>query len=115
MHLSVEIGARLQEERKRLGLNQEQMAEKISISKRTQAAYEAGTSDPSSVYLSKAAAELGLDVLFVVTGARAIAGSTTLDLSEAEILHQYRAIPEADRQAVHRIIGAMAEVALYKK
>lgn len=115
MHLSENIGARLQEERKRLGLNQEQLAEKLSISKRTQAGYEAGTSDPGAFYLNKGAAELGFDVLYIVTGLRSVAVVHGLASAESQIIEQYRAIPEADQQAIHRIIGAMAELATQKK
>lgn len=115
MHLSENIGVRLQEERKRLGLNQEQMAEKLCISKRTQAGYEAGTSDPSAFYLNRAAAELGFDVLYIVTGERTAVRIHSLASGETEIIEHYRAIPEADQQAIHRIIGAMAELAHQKK
>jgi len=115
LHLSEIIGARLQEERKRLGLNQEQMAEKLGVSKRTQAGYEAGTSEPGAIYLSRAVGEVGLDGLYVITGHRTADNVDTLSEKESMIVEQYRAIAESDQLAVHRIIGAMAELANQKK
>lgn len=115
MHYSVEIGARLQAERKRLGLNQDQFCEAVGVSKRTQAAYEAGTTDPTSVYLNAAASKLGVDVLFVVTGVVTPRPVEGLSMEEDRLVIQYRSLQEGDRQAVDRIIGAMWDMAMREK
>lgn len=109
MHYSMDIGARLQAERKRLGLNQEQFGEAVGVSKRTQAAYEAGTTDPTSIYLNRAASTLGIDILYVVTGVPTPQVVDGFTVAEDTLINQYRALPEADQAAVHRIVGAMWE------
>lgn len=110
MHYSVEIGGRLQAERKRLGLNQEQFGVAVGVSKRTQAAYEAGTTDPTSVYLNKAASKLGVDILYVVTGIATPQVAEGFTATENTLISQYRALPEDDQAAVNRIVGAMWEI-----
>jgi len=108
LHLSEKIGARLQEERKRLGLNQEQIADSLGVSKRTQAAYEAGTSDPSSTYMNKAQDLLAMDVCYVVTGVRTPHPIEERSAKEEHLVQHYRLLPTGDQDAVDRIVEAMA-------
>lgn len=108
MHLSEEIGARLQDERKRLGLNQDQAAALLGCSKRTQAAYEAGTSEAGMVYMSKAAAA-GFDVLYIATGTRTPRPVEGLSVAEEKVLDNYRSLPEEDQASVRRLTDALAE------
>ena len=115
MHDSEDIGARLQAERKRLGLNQDQFGDALGVSKRTQAGYEAGTTDPSTTYLRAAALELGVDVLFVVTGVVTPQPVGGLSVEEDRLVNQYRSLPDGDQQAVDRIVGAMWEIAARDK
>jgi transcriptional regulator with XRE-family HTH domain len=61
------IGSRLREERKRLNLNQTQLAEVAGISLTSQSHYESGTHRPDSAYLSQVA-RAGIDILYVLTG-----------------------------------------------
>ena len=63
-----ELGARLLEERGRLGMTQTQLAEVGGVSKGSQILYEKGKPFTSD-YLN-AVAEAGLDVLFLITGQR---------------------------------------------
>lgn len=107
MHISEEIGARLQAERKRLGLNQEQFAEVMGVSKRTQAAYEGGNSEPGTVYLNKGAA-VGLDVLYVVTGERKPAQTDSLTEEENTLVQRYRAMTPESRASVDRVTEALS-------
>jgi transcriptional regulator with XRE-family HTH domain len=60
---------RLIEERKRLGLNQDKMAEKGGVAKRTYCDYESGVSEPKASFFSAIAAE-GVDVQYILTGTR---------------------------------------------
>ncbi|WP_298189460.1 helix-turn-helix transcriptional regulator [Metallibacterium sp.] len=62
-----QLGSRLREERKRLNLNQTQLAEVAGISLSSQSHYESGTHRPDSAYLSQAA-RAGIDILYVLTG-----------------------------------------------
>jgi transcriptional regulator with XRE-family HTH domain len=65
-----DIGRRLQEERKRLGLSQSELGELAGISRAAQAAYEAGRNAADVIYSLKAS-EAGLDMDYVLTGRRA--------------------------------------------
>lgn len=66
----VSIGVRLREERERLGLNQEAFAKRTPAKTRqSQSNYEKGARAPDALYLA-AAALIGADVLYVVTGER---------------------------------------------
>lgn len=108
MHLSEEIGARLQEERKRLGLTQDQAAELLGCSKRTQAGYEAGTSEAGMVYLSRAAT-IGFDVLYIATATRTPRPVEGLSVAEEKVLDNYRSLPEEDQASVRRLTNALAQ------
>ena len=107
MHLSQMIGERLQAERKRLGMNQELFAAQLGVSKRTQAAYEAGGSEPGAQYLIKAG-ELGLDITFVLTGQPTPGAVETLTSIEQRLIEQLRSLNANDQGAVLRVAEAMA-------
>lgn len=62
-----EMGSRLREERKRLGMNQTEFAKAIGIHLNTQSRYEKGERDPDTAYLS-AVARAGVDVGYMLTG-----------------------------------------------
>lgn len=65
-----EIGQRLREERRRLGMNQSAFAKATGIHLNTQSRYEKGDRWPDTTYLV-AAATAGADVAFILTGQRA--------------------------------------------
>lgn len=69
--MRVEIGARLKEERERLGLSQQAFAALGNASKRSQIEWEKGAQVPNAEFLS-AIAVSGADVLYVVTGRREV-------------------------------------------
>lgn len=106
LHDSKDIGARLRDERMRCGMTQDQAAAGCAIAKRTLANYEAGASDPSASFLSKAWA-MGFDVPFVLTGVRATAPKESLSAEEDLLIDQYRRIPEHDQHALRRFLKAM--------
>jgi transcriptional regulator with XRE-family HTH domain len=62
-----EMGSRLREERKRLGMNQTDFAKAIGVHLNTQSRYEKGDRDPDTAYLS-AIAKAGVNVAYVLTG-----------------------------------------------
>jgi transcriptional regulator with XRE-family HTH domain len=107
LHLSQMIGERLQLERKRLGMTQEQFAAQLDVSKRTQAAYEAGGSEPGVQYLLKAG-ELGLDIGFVLTGQPTPGAVETLSATEQRLIEQLRSLNTDDQGAVLRVAEVMA-------
>lgn len=71
------IGARLVAERSRLGLTQEALGQIGGVARNAQANYESDKRLPDAGYLA-AAAEVGVDVLFVVTGRRSAEMDATL-------------------------------------
>ncbi len=107
--LSEAIGARLREQRNQSGLTQDQLAEKLGVSKRTQGNYESGASDAPASYLSTVAAELGFDVVYILSGVRKTLPAETLNEVEDTIVKQYRKITDFDQQAIRRFLQAMAD------
>ena len=115
MHLSIEIGSRLQEERKRCLMTQNDLASALGIAKRTQANYESGSSDATASYLSRVSTEFGFDVPYILTGARTTLSENSLSHAEDSLLKQYRSIPDDDQKAVRRILKAMSDDAARSK
>lgn len=107
--MDVGVGERLREERTRLGLNQDAFAQLGGITRNTQGSYEKGERNPDSVYLT-AVVKAGVDVLYVLTGRRTQQAVEGLSEVEAALLNQFRTLSDYDQKAVHRVIGAMAEV-----
>lgn len=106
--MSEEIGARLCSERKRCGMTQDQAAAKCGVVKRTQANYEAGASDATASYLSRAWA-IGFDVLYILTGSRQTVISVPLDHEESQMVERYRKIPSRDQRALRLFLKAVLE------
>lgn len=102
------IGDRLKEERERLGLNQTDFAAMAGISKNSQFNYEKGERSPDAAYLS-AISEAGVDVLYVLTGQRAMPSPDSLSPDEAQVLNSYRSMSDEDRASVRRLTAALAE------
>ncbi|MFJ2282061.1 helix-turn-helix domain-containing protein [Pseudomonas sp. NPDC087803] len=107
--LDVGVGERLREERTRLGLNQDAFAQQGGITRNTQGSYEKGERNPDSAYLT-AVAKAGVDVFYVLTGGRMPQHAGALDPAENQLIQQFRSLSDYDQKAVHRIVGAMAEV-----
>ncbi|YAV88725.1 helix-turn-helix domain-containing protein [Pseudomonas sp. CF10PS3] len=107
--LSEEIGARLRQQRAQAGLTQDQLAEHLGVSKRTQGNYESGASDAPASYLSMAASMLGFDVLYIVKGVRTTLNADALSDVEDGIIQQYRSISEDDQRAIRRFLKAIAD------
>jgi transcriptional regulator with XRE-family HTH domain len=70
------FGGRFREERRRLGLNQQEIADAAGLSKRAMGTYERGVRSPDAELLMRLI-DLGLDVYYVLTGKRM---GTRLDL-----------------------------------
>lgn len=92
------LGARLKEERERLGFNQPVFAAFAGATKQTVNSWEAGRSSPKADQL-EALGERGVDVYYVLTGQR-VGLATTLSAREFALVENYRAAPEAGKAAL---------------
>lgn len=93
--LNEQISERLRQERKRLKLTQEQVAEAGNVHRKAQGNYEGGTRAPDAVYLA-GIAKLGIDIMYVVTGETQ---NTSLTTDEALLLQAYRKLDTAGKTA----------------
>lgn len=93
-------------------MTQNQLAEALGISKRTQANYESGSSDATASYLSNVAVQLHFDVPYILTGRRTTLAVDSLDELEDGIIQQYRSIPTDDQRAIRRFVKALADEAV---
>lgn len=64
------VGARLKEERERLPITQQRLAEVLGIDRKTQRRYETDENSPDTNYLTEIAG-LGFDIVYILTGRRA--------------------------------------------
>ncbi|NBA97954.1 helix-turn-helix domain-containing protein [Pseudomonas sp. R5(2019)] len=101
-------GECLREERTRLGLKQEEMAQIGGITRNTQGSYERDERRPDTGYL-KALHAVGLDVLYVVTGVRTPAEVGELSEDEEVMVRRYRSLPPDDKKSMRRFLQAIAD------
>lgn len=101
------IGDRLKEERERLGLNQTDFAALAGASKNTQYNYEKGERSPDANYLA-AAAEKGVDVLYVLTGERIPQAADNITAAEAQLLKRFRQMSDEGRTTINSVSEALA-------
>jgi transcriptional regulator with XRE-family HTH domain len=95
------IGARLKEERERLGYNQIDFAAIGGASNRSQVDWEKGKQMPNAEFLALIAA-VGVDVQYVLTGAHS---NAALAKDEEELIANYRALNAEDKAEVHSNIA----------
>lgn len=95
---------RLKEERKRLGLNQDEFAALGGVKKGAQFNYENGSRTPDSDYLAAVAAA-GVDVLYLLTGEHAL---SALPADEHELLTGYRSMDARGKAGVLGMISGMS-------
>ncbi|MEO5347961.1 MAG: helix-turn-helix domain-containing protein, partial [Magnetococcus sp. YQC-9] len=79
------FGERIQEERKRLKLNQTEFASIAGVVLNTQFTYEKNTRTPDANYL-RAIAAAGADVYYILTGARTPTIPATTSPDESALL-----------------------------
>jgi transcriptional regulator with XRE-family HTH domain len=103
------FSVRLQEERRRLGLNQTKFGGLAGVSQRSQTDYETGKIFPDAQYLAAIAAA-GADVTYILTGVRAIpSDAQPLTKQEAFVLETYRMTDEAGKAALRTTLSAFAQ------
>lgn len=123
--IRLSLGARLREERERLGFSQSAFGALGGVSLRTEQDWERGVSAVKSDFLA-VAAEHGVDVLYVVTGVRGPKGAKlsgtdqsavteedtvprNLTREQAALLDNYEAADERGRAAARSVLDALAK------
>lgn len=103
------LGERLREERDRLGINQNDLADIGGITRNSQGNYERGRQNPDTAYLL-AISGIGVDVMYVLFGRRDTAAGTQTTV-ENEVLNCFRSLGPGDQIVVHRVATGLAEAA----
>lgn len=98
---------RLRDERKRLALNQTELAELAGVQKRAQVNYEAGERFPDAAYLMAIAAA-GADVRYILTGSRDGPAPVALTDDERAMLADYREASGPVRRAARAALQSGA-------
>jgi transcriptional regulator with XRE-family HTH domain len=101
------FGARLKEERKRLGFKQAEFADLVGTDVPKQSLYENDRRGLRAAYLSRVAAA-GVDVLYVLTGRRH--EGEWLDEDAAAFLSAWLGLPAGLQEAVARLIGDLGRL-----
>lgn len=119
----VGFGARLKQERERLGLTMSEFGALGDVNRMTQMRYETGTSSPTIVYLQKIGTQ-GVDAVFVATGVGssslipiqdAIAFSQALDLvDQLATQHNFKPPPEFRMRAVAQVYAQILRFGVKK-
>ncbi|ELC1915484.1 helix-turn-helix transcriptional regulator [Salmonella enterica] len=114
--IKIYIGARLREERERVGLSQPEMGEVGGVTKLTQLNYEKGERMPDAAYLSVLHENLGIDVSYILTGQRTPKpeGLITESPEEKALLENYRAMDKAAQLNMQAVSSAFAQANMNK-
>lgn len=100
------FGARLAEERKRLGLKQSEFAGLVGTDVPKQSLYETGKRELRADYLARLA-EAEVDVVYVLTGRRSEAAS--IGAGASELLSAYLMLPPSMQQALLALAAALRD------
>jgi transcriptional regulator with XRE-family HTH domain len=103
-----DLGTRLKEERKRMGLSQQEFGTIGGVEANAQGKYENGERIPRSDYLA-ALGKKGVDVLYVITGERTPMTVDALNEAERAIITHYRALNEEDQEAISQLATSLSE------
>ncbi|WP_081271635.1 helix-turn-helix domain-containing protein [Variovorax paradoxus] len=102
------VGARLKEERDRLGWSQATLAETAGASRRAVVAWEGGVTVPGADALA-ALAPHGFDVLYIVIGQRSAPVESRLSPDEATLLKNYQHSDAEGRAAARTVLSSLAK------
>ncbi|WP_031421355.1 helix-turn-helix domain-containing protein [Xanthomonas euvesicatoria] len=97
------VGKRLKEERKRLGLTQEEMAVQLGLTRYAQLNFEKNINLPGGAYLL-AALDRGVDVMYVLSGHRA-----QLDPVDRLLLSAFKDASPVARNAALTALGVLTD------
>jgi transcriptional regulator with XRE-family HTH domain len=98
------FGARLREERKRLGLKQADFAALVGTDVPKQSLYENGHRQLRAAYLARLE-PVGVDILYVITGRRS---EGALGEDATAFLAAFLALPDELRGPVERLMGDLS-------
>lgn len=104
------LGLRLKEERKRLGLSQQDFGSIGGVEANAQGKYESGERIPRSDYLA-ALGKKGVDVLYVLSGSCTPMAADSLNDAERAIITHYRALSDDDRDAILQLATSLSACA----
>ena len=98
------FGARLAEERKRLGLKQAEFAGLVGTDVPKQSLYENDRRELRAEYLARLV-DADVDVVYILSGRRS--GAEALGEGASQLLSAYLGLPPELRQAVEEFVGAI--------
>ncbi|RWU19129.1 transcriptional regulator [Pseudomonas alkylphenolica] len=101
------IGARLREERERLGLTQRVFGDIGGVEPNAQGKYESGERTPKADYLAAVAAR-GVDALYVLNGIRTPVHPGSVSPEEDGLLDCFRQLAAQDQAAVRQLLASLA-------
>jgi transcriptional regulator with XRE-family HTH domain len=102
------FGGKLFEVRRRKGLTQKQLGEKIGVSKRVVAFYEGDTEGPPPDLLKKIADALGVTVSYLVGESPIKQVGVDLKPTVRRYVSKLQKLPQKQQQTAFRIIDALA-------
>ncbi|MEQ7921126.1 helix-turn-helix domain-containing protein [Xanthomonas sp. WHRI 1810A] len=102
------LGSRLREERRRLGLTQQALAQLGHVEANSQALYESGKRIPRADYLASVAVG-GIDLLYVVLAKRMPLALESLTDEESMVVCDYRTLDLGDRLAFKRLSSSLSD------
>lgn len=105
--MSVHIGERLKEERRRVGLTQAELAAAGNVIIRTQINYEQGKRVPDAEYLAGIMGA-GIDVLYVISGQRTPKGDAPLTDDAARLVKNYNQVDSTGKTAAQQLLSTLA-------
>jgi transcriptional regulator with XRE-family HTH domain len=97
---------RLKQERRRLGMNQADFGNAGGVLKQAQSNYEKGLRYPDASYLA-GIAEVGVDVLYLLTGRTSDPATLALDPDEERLLAGYRELKPREKRGVLGLVAAI--------
>lgn len=100
---------RLKQERQRLHMNQTEFAGSGGVQKQAQFTYEKGLRYPDASYLARIA-EIGVDVLYLLTGRASDPATLALDPDEERLLAGYRELKPREKRGVLALVAAITGV-----
>jgi transcriptional regulator with XRE-family HTH domain len=102
------LGARLKEERKSLGLSQQEFAAIGGVEANAQGKYESGERTPRSNYLA-AIGVRGVDLLYLLSGRRTPLSFEALNEAERAVIIHYRSLTLMDQDAISQLALSLSE------
>ena len=106
MNFSSHCASRIKEERLKLGLSQEQVAEKTKVSREMWGRYERGAAIPGGEVLFSFAV-IGADAQYILTGKPSDSSLSSLNTRTAVIAEKFEQLSDDDQQCLERVVEAL--------